>query len=85
MLQGIERRRTHYIQSPVSRTRFAGHIGARANWSGELQGLRTNSVMYCAIIGTDAWFIHVFGSGDRPGSPLQSLIVAVESQDIAAR
>lgn len=84
MLQGIERRRTHYVQSPVIRTHLAGHVGARANWSGTLEGLPTNGVMYCTIIGTDAWFIHVFGSGDRPGSALQSAITAVERKTASA-
>jgi hypothetical protein len=78
MLQGIERRRTAYVQSPVKRTRLAGHVGARASWTGTLKGAPTNGVMYCAIIGTDAWFIHVFGPGDRPDSELQLVIAAVE-------
>ena len=38
MLQGIERRRTAYVQSPVKRTRLAGHAGARASWTGKLEG-----------------------------------------------
>ena len=78
MLQGIERRRAAYVQSPLKRTRLAGHVGARASWTGTAQGFPTNGVMYCAIIGTDAWFIHVFGPGDRPDSELQLVIAAVE-------
>lgn len=78
MLQGIERRRTAYTQSPFKRTRLAGHVGARASWTGTIQGFPTNGVMYCAIIGTDAWFIHVFGPGDRPDSELQWVIATVE-------
>ena len=78
MLQGIQRRRTAYVQSPLKRTRLAGHVGARATWTGTVQGFATNGVMYCAIIGTDVWFVHVFGPGDRPDSELQLVIAAVE-------
>ena len=78
MLQGIERRRTAYAQSPLKRTRLAGHVGARGSWTGTAQGFPTNGVMYCAIIGPDAWIIHVFGPGDRPDSELQLVIAAVE-------
>jgi hypothetical protein len=78
MLQGVARRRTAYVQSPLKRARLAGHVGASASWTGAVQGFPTNGVMYCAIIGSDAWFIHVFGPGDRPDSELQLVIGAVE-------
>lgn len=78
MLQGVERKRTDYVQSPVKRIRLVGHVGTRATWTGKLQGAPLNGVMYCAIIGTDVWFIHVFGAGNRPDVELQAVIAAVE-------
>jgi hypothetical protein len=78
MLQGVERRRTDYLQPPVTRLRLGGHVAARATWTGTLQGVPLNGVMYCAIIGTDAWFVHAFGPGNRPDSDLQSVIAAIE-------
>jgi hypothetical protein len=70
---------SHQMPTPRwSRTRLAGHLGVRASWTGTVQGFPTNGVMYCAIIGTDAWFIHVFGPGGRPDSELQLVIAAVE-------
>ncbi len=78
MLQGVERRRTGYLQSTVARVRIAGHIGARATWTGAMQGIPTNGVMYCVITGANAWFVHIFGQGDRPDSQLESVAASLE-------
>ena len=43
-------------------------------------GLPTNGVMYCASIGTNAWVINVFGSGNGPDEALESVISEVEKQ-----
>ena len=80
MLNEIERRSTGYVQSPATQIRLVGHVGARATWVGDLQGVPTNGVMYCVIIGTNVWFIHVFGYGEQPERALQSVIAAVEAQ-----
>jgi hypothetical protein len=78
MLAGVERRRTAYQHSPVARLHLVGHVGVRAAWTGRLQGVPMNGVMYCTIIGTDAWFIHIFGPGERPDSDLHSVIGSME-------
>jgi hypothetical protein len=78
MLQGVERRRTDYSQSTVARVRITGHIGARATWTGALQGVPTNGVMYCVIIGANAWFVHIFGQGDHLDSQLESVAASLE-------
>ncbi|MEK6245479.1 MAG: hypothetical protein AABM33_13375 [Pseudomonadota bacterium] len=79
MLQGVERRRSSYSQIAPEQARLGGVLGVRASWKGVLQGVSTNGVMYCIILGSRALFFHASGPGDTPDDELKLAIRSVEA------
>ena len=79
MLGGIERHRSSYSRTAPEEVRLGSMKGVRARWKGTLHSLRTNGVMYCAIVGTRLLYFHAFGPGDAPDDELKEAIRAVEA------
>lgn len=78
MLAGIERRRTEYRRSDPISIRLGGIPGVEATWSGKLNGLETNGVIFCVATGAEIIFLHVFGDGAAPNLDMAIAIKAVE-------
>jgi hypothetical protein len=68
-----------WSRTPNERIRFDGSLGARATWSGQLNGVSVTGVMYLIVLGKDSYSFHVFGDHREPNASLKASIQAIES------
>jgi hypothetical protein len=82
-LKQIEERRTKWSQSKTRKVWLDGHVGARAEWTGNLDGRPTIGVTYCLIVGNHGYYFNAFGIGTEPNAALKSSIRAIEGLRVA--
>jgi hypothetical protein len=83
-LKFIEERRTKWSQSKTKKVWLDGHVGARAEWAGNLDGRPTIGVTYCVIVGNHGYYFNAFGIGTEPNAALKSSIRAIEGLRVEA-
>lgn len=79
LVAGVERRRTDFVLSPPARLQLAGIPVAKAKWTGKLNGLNTNGVMYCFLVGTRIISLHTQDTGSTPTNAMKEAMKAIES------
>jgi hypothetical protein len=80
-LDGIERRRTNYVSSPIAHIRLAGLPAARATWNGAVGGRAAVGVMYSVIVHNR--FAVVFHTQDLGSTPTSGMFEAMHSIEAA--
>jgi hypothetical protein len=76
-LDGIERRRTNYVSSPVAHVKLAGLPAARATWNGAVGGRAVVGVMYSVIVHNR--FAVIFHTQDLGSTPTSGMFEAMQS------
>lgn len=79
MLAGVARRRTDFKQTEPVRMQLAGRPAARVSWTGKMNGMPTNGVMFCVIVGTYMVNLHTQGSGSTPTPSMQAAMKSIEA------
>jgi hypothetical protein len=80
-LDGIERRRTNYMSSPVAHIKLAGLPAARATWNGAVGGRAAVGVMYSVIVHNR--FAVIFHAQDLGSTPTSGMFEAMQSIEAA--
>jgi hypothetical protein len=80
-LDGVERRRTNYVSSPIAHIRLAGLPAARATWNGAVGGRATVGVMYSVIVHNR--FAVIFHTQDLGSTPTSGMFEAMQSIEAA--
>jgi hypothetical protein len=80
-LDGIERRRTNYVSSPVAHIKLAGLPAARATWNGAVGGRAAVGVMYSVIVHNR--FAVIFHTQDLGSTPTSGMFEAMKSIEAA--
>jgi hypothetical protein len=75
---------TRWSRSPNEKIRFDGFLGARARWTGNLNGFPSTGVMYFLVLGKDSFVFHAFGSRAEPNASLKASIRAIEGLRLGA-
>jgi hypothetical protein len=84
-LDGIERRRTNYVSSPIAHIKLAGLPAARATWNGAVGGRATVGVMYSVIVHNRfAVIFHTQDLGSTPTSGMFEAMQSIEGATLAA-
>jgi hypothetical protein len=78
-LKGIERRRTNYNQSAPTAVSLDSRSAARAEWTGQYDGIDAHGVMYAVIAGTTLYVFHTQDPLTAPAADMQDAIHAIES------
>jgi len=79
-LGGIERRRSHYVSSPVAHIQLAGLPALRASWNGSIGDRATVGVMYSVIVQNRfAVILHTQDLGNTPTIGMLEAMRAIES------
>jgi hypothetical protein len=76
-LDGIERRRTNYVSSPIAHIKLAGLPAARATWNGAVGGRAVVGVMYSVIVHNR--FAVIFHTQDLGSTPTSGMFEAMQS------
>jgi hypothetical protein len=76
-LDGIERRRTNYVSSPIAHIKLAGLPAARATWNGAVGGRAAVGVMYSVIVHNR--FAVIFHTQDLGSTPTSGMFEAMQS------
>jgi len=85
-LEGIERRRTNYVSSPVAHIKIAGLPAVRATWNGSVGGRATVGVMYSVIVHNRfAVIFHTQDLGSTPTSGMFEAMKSIEAVTLAER
>jgi hypothetical protein len=85
-LDGIARRRTSYVSSPVAHLKLAGLPAARATWNGAVGGRAAVGVMYSVIVHNRfAVIFHTQDLGSTPTSGMFEAMSSIESVKLAAQ
>jgi hypothetical protein len=83
-LGGIERRRTHYVSSPVAHIKLAGLPAVRATWNGNIGERAVVGVMYSVIVRNRfAVIFHTQDLGSAPSSGMFEAMRSIESMHLA--
>jgi hypothetical protein len=80
-LDGIERRRTNYVSSPIAHIKLAGLPAARASWNGAVGGRAAVGVMYSVIVRNR--FAVIFHTQDLGSTPTSGMFEAMQSIEAA--
>jgi hypothetical protein len=80
-LDGIERRRTNYVSSPIAHIKLAGLPAARATWNGAVGGRAVVGVMYSVIVHNR--FAVIFHTQDLGSTPTSGMFEAMQSIEAA--
>jgi hypothetical protein len=80
-LDGIERRRTNYVSSPIAHIKLAGLPAARATWNGAVGGRAAVGVMYSVIVHNR--FAVIFHTQDLGSTPTSGMFEAMQSIEAA--
>jgi hypothetical protein len=80
-LDGIERRRTNYVSSPIAHIKLAGLPAARATWNGAVGGRAAVGVMYSVIVHNR--FAVIFHTQDLGSTPTSGMFEAMQSIETA--
>jgi hypothetical protein len=84
-LDGIERRRTNYVSSPIAHIKLAGLPAARATWNGAVGGRAAVGVMYSVIVHNRfAVIFHTQDLGSTPTSGMFEAMQSIEAATLAA-
>lgn len=78
-LKGIERRRTNFVRGDALHLTLGGVPAAKVSWNGDLQGMPTNGVMYCVIVGQNVISFHTQDSGSEPTAAMRLAMKSIES------
>jgi len=78
MLSGVERRRTHYHQDPVTYLAIDGIPAARIAWHGELRGRPFQGAMTCYIHDSRVICLHTQDAADYHGEYTRQVEQAFE-------
>ncbi|MFL6603881.1 MAG: hypothetical protein ACJ8R9_21490 [Steroidobacteraceae bacterium] len=81
-LDGIERRRTNYVSSPIAHIKLAGLPAARATWNGAVGGRAAVGVMYSVIVHNR--FAVIFHTQDLGSTPTSGMFEAMQSIEAAS-
>jgi len=85
-LEGIERRRTNYVSSPIAHIKLAGLPAARATWNGAVGGRAAVGVMYSVIVHNRfAVIFHTQDLGSTPTSGMFEAMKSIEAATLADR
>ena len=83
-LKGIERRRTHYSQSPIEHLTLAGLPGSRSTWKGHVGDIPAVGVMYCVIVSSRLIVsLHTQDVGTAVSPTMRDAMQAIESMRLA--
>lgn len=83
-LDGIERRRSHYVSSPVAHIKLAGLPAVRATWNGAIGDRAVVGVMYCVIVRNRfAVIFHTQDLGSTPSTGMFEAMASIESVNLA--
>jgi hypothetical protein len=83
-LSGIERRRSHYVSSPVAHIQLAGLPAVRATWNGAVGDHAAVGVMYSVIVRNRfAVILHTQDLGSVPTTGMLEAMRAIESVSLA--
>ena len=77
-LQGVERKRTSYKQSPPTHVSLGGKAAVRAEWSGVAEGRPMSGVMYCAVVGSTVIAFHTQDFDTAPADNRSAALQAIE-------
>jgi len=80
-LDGVERRRTNYMSSPVAHIKLAGLPAVRATWNGAVGGRAAVGVMYSVIVHNR--FAVIFHTQDLGSTPTSGMFEAMQSIEAA--
>lgn len=80
-LDGVERRRTNYVSSPIAHIKLAGLPAARATWNGTVGGRAAVGVMYSVIVHNR--FAVIFHTQDLGSTPTSGMFEAMQSIEAA--
>jgi hypothetical protein len=80
-LDGVERRRTNYVSSPIAHIKLAGLPAARATWNGAVGGRAAVGVMYSVIVHNR--FAVIFHTQDLGSTPTSGMFEAMQSIEAA--
>jgi hypothetical protein len=84
-LDGIGRRRTNYVSSPIAHIKLAGLPAARATWNGAVGGRAAVGVMYSVIVHNRfAVIFHTQDLGSTPTSGMFEAMQSIEAATLAA-
>jgi hypothetical protein len=79
-LGNIERRRSHYISSPLAHIQLAGLPAVRASWNGSIGDHAAVGVMYSVIVQNRfAVILHTQDLGNMPTSGMLEAMRAIET------
>jgi len=78
-LKGVERRRTGFSQSKIVHISLGGIHASKISWSGSLEGLKANGVMYCVIVGSKVISLHTQDAGNEITPNMLEAIKSIES------
>jgi hypothetical protein len=83
-LEGIERRRSHYVSSPVAHIKLAGLPAVRATWNGAIGDRAMVGVMYCVVVRNRfAVIFHTQDLGSIPSTGMLEAMSSIESINLA--
>ena len=78
-LGGIERRRTDFSSTKPSRVTLGGLPATKVTWTGVAQGRQMRGTMYCVIVGTRVFSLHVQDFESAPPNYLREAEAALTS------
>lgn len=77
-LAGVQRQRTSFKSSEITRVVLDGIPSARVEWSGVAQGFKMSGVMYCSVAGTVVVSMHAQGFDDSPDADFEAAVAAID-------
>jgi hypothetical protein len=80
-LDGVARRRTNYVSSPIAHIKLAGLPAVRATWNGAVGGRAAVGVMYSVIVHNR--FAVNFHTQDLGSTPTSGMFEAMQSIEAA--
>ena len=84
-LKGVERRRILFSQGKIVHISLGGIPASKISWSGIFDGLETNGVMYCVIVGSKIISLHTQDIGDEITPNMSQVIKAIESLTVTQK
>lgn len=84
-LKGVERRRILFSQGEIVHISLGGIPASKISWSGILDGLEANGVMYCVIVGSKIISLHTQDIGDEITPSMSQVIKAIESLTVTQK
>jgi hypothetical protein len=77
-LQSVERSRTEFKKGNVAHLVLGGIPAAKISWQGNAQGIATNGIMYCVIVGGNVVLLHTQDAGNKATGNMREAIGAFE-------